>query len=57
MLLRCESLEPRMSQNGVVRPCSSPASEPKLAKGTEDKGVRHVRETAESGRGLLGEIA
>jgi hypothetical protein len=39
-----------MSQNGMVRPCSSPASEPNWQGGIEDKGARHVRETQQQNR-------
>jgi hypothetical protein len=34
-----------MSQNGMVRPCSSPASEPNWQGGTEDKGACHDTQT------------
>jgi NAD(P)-dependent dehydrogenase (short-subunit alcohol dehydrogenase family) len=33
------------SQNGMVRPCSSPASEPNWQGGTEDKGACHDTQT------------
>jgi hypothetical protein len=33
-----------MSENGMVRPCSSPASTPSWRGGTEDKGARYVPE-------------
>ena len=35
-----------MSENGMVRPCSGPASEPSSQGGTEDKGVQTLNSIA-----------
>jgi len=39
-----------MSENGMIRPCSSPVGEPNWQRGTEDKGATHVPETRQQSR-------
>src|SRR6516165_1342690 len=42
--------EPLMSANGMVRPCSCPPPVTNLARGSKDKGARHVPEPQQRNR-------
>src|SRR5262245_52224737 len=54
MLLRCESLEPPMSQNGMVRPCSRPCQRAKLARGHRKTKEHAMSEKLNSKLAVIG---